>query len=103
MGERTRGRGHLQPGNDPTGEYVTSNELGGLLAALPEHVHVLLDEALVHFQDVEGVDACLRLVDAFPRLLVVRPFSKVYGFGLRAGYAVCSDGNLECGWHPCWG
>ena len=53
--------------------------------------HVLLDEALIHFQDVEDIDACLRLVDAFPRLLVVRTFSKIYGLsGLRAGYAVGS-------------
>ena len=52
---------------------------------------MLLDEALVHFQDVEDIDACLRLVDAFPRLLVVRTFSKIYGLsGLRAGYAVGS-------------
>ena len=56
---------------------------------------MLLDEALVHFQDVEDLDACLRLVDAFPRLLVVRTFSKVYGLsGLRAGYAVGSDARL---------
>jgi histidinol-phosphate aminotransferase len=94
VGERTRAVVICNP-NDPTGEYMTSDELGGLLAALPEHVHVLLDEALVHFQDVEETDACLRLVDAFPRLLVVRSFSKVYGLsGLRAGYAACSDGNL---------
>ena len=56
---------------------------------------MLLDEALVHFQDVEDIDACLRLVDAFPRLLVVRTFSKIYGLsGLRAGYAVGSDARL---------
>ena len=56
---------------------------------------MLLDEALIHFQDVEDVDACLRLVDAFPRLLVVRTFSKIYGLsGLRAGYAVGSDARL---------
>jgi histidinol-phosphate aminotransferase len=66
-----------------------------VLAGLPAHVHVLLDEALVHFQDAEDVDACLRLVDAFPRLLVVRTFSKIYGLsGLRAGYAVGSDVDL---------
>jgi histidinol-phosphate aminotransferase len=94
VGERTRAVVICNP-NDPTGEYATSEELGGLLSALPAHVHVLLDEALVHFQDVEDVDACLRLVKAFPRLLVVRTFSKVYGLsGLRAGYAVSSDGNL---------
>jgi histidinol-phosphate aminotransferase len=81
--------------NDPTGDYVPSEELGALLAALPEHVYVLLDEALVHFQSFEHVDACLRLVEAFPRLLVVRTFSKAWGLsGLRAGYAVGSDAGL---------
>jgi histidinol-phosphate aminotransferase len=81
--------------NDPTGEYTPAEELGALLSALPEHAHVLLDEALVHFQDAEEVDACLRLVEAFPRLLVVRTFSKAYGLsGLRAGYAVSSDAAL---------
>ena len=81
--------------NDPTGDYVPAAELRELLAALPEHVHVLLDEALVHFQDVEELDACLRLTEAFPRLMVVRTFSKVYGLsGLRAGYAVSGDAAL---------
>ena len=81
--------------NDPTGDYLRAHELGAILAGLPAHVHVLLDEALVHFQDVEDVDACLRLVDAFPQLLVVRTFSKIYGLsGLRAGYAVGTDVDL---------
>jgi histidinol-phosphate aminotransferase len=81
--------------NDPTGAYLHSQELGALLAGLPDHVHVLLDEALVHFQDLESQDACLRLIEAFPRLLVVRTFSKIYGLsGLRGGYAVGSDPDL---------
>jgi histidinol-phosphate aminotransferase len=92
--ERTRAIVVCNP-NDPTGHYLPAAELGRLLAVLPERVHVLLDEALVHFQDVEEADACLRLVDAFPRLLVVRTFSKVYGLsGLRAGYAVGTDADL---------
>jgi histidinol-phosphate aminotransferase len=94
VSERTRAVVICNP-NDPTGVYTRSEDLGGLLSALPEHVHVLLDEALVHFQDVEDTDACLRLVDAFPRLLLVRTFSKIYGLsGLRAGYAVGSDARL---------
>ncbi|MEA2428572.1 MAG: histidinol-phosphate aminotransferase [Thermoleophilaceae bacterium] len=75
--------------NDPTGTYLDSQALGALLSALPDHVNVLLDEAYIEFQDVEDVDACLRLVDAFPRLLVFRTFSKIWGLsGLRAGYVV---------------
>ena len=81
--------------NDPTGTYYRSEELRELLSALPEQVFVLLDEALIHFQDVEELDACLRLVDDFERLLVVRTFSKIYGLsGLRAGYAVGTDARL---------
>src|SRR3954454_21775480 len=77
--------------NDPTGTYMSSDELGALLGSLPEHVHVFLDEAFIQFQDVEEEDACLRLVDAFPRLLVFRTLSKIYGLsGLRAGYVVVS-------------
>ena len=75
----------------PPAPISTRRRSAGLLRALPERVHVLLDEALVHFQDVEDVDACLRLTDEFPRLVCFRTFSKVYGLsGLRAGYAVGS-------------
>ena len=94
IGERTRVLVLCNP-NDPTGEYTSSEELRSLLSSLPDQVHVLLDEALVHFQGIEDVDACLRLIEEFPRLLVVRTFSKIYGLsGLRAGYAVSSDSHL---------
>jgi histidinol-phosphate aminotransferase len=89
--DRTRMVAICNP-NDPTGTYLTAADLGALLSDLPDGVHVLLDECLVDFQDVEPVDACLRLTDAFPNLLVVRTFSKIYGLsGLRAGYAVASS------------
>jgi histidinol-phosphate aminotransferase len=77
--------------NDPTGDYLPAQSLRWLLGEVPEHVHVLLDEAFVHFQDIEPIDSCLGLVNEFPRLLVFRTFSKVYGMaGLRAGYVVGS-------------
>ena len=90
IGERTRVLALCNP-NDPTGTYMRSDAVGDLLSRLPEHVHVLLDEAYVQFQDVEDEDSCMRLVEAFPRLLVFRTFSKAYGLsGLRAGYVVGS-------------
>ena len=77
--------------NDPTGAYLPADDLGELISMLPERVWVLLDEAYIQFQDVEEEDAGLRLVEAFPRLLVFRTFSKIYGLsGLRAGYVVAS-------------
>jgi len=91
VGERTRVVALCNP-NDPTGTYLPSDSVGALASSLPEHVHVLVDEAYIEFQDVEPRDSVLRLIDAFPRLLVFRTFSKVYGLsGLRAGYAVGSS------------
>ena len=77
--------------NDPTGAYIESAQIAELASRLPERVHLLLDEAYIQFQNVEDEDTCLRLVELFPRLLVFRTFSKVYGLsGLRAGYVVGS-------------
>jgi histidinol-phosphate aminotransferase len=88
VNERTRVLVLCNP-NDPTGAYVSSQAVGELLSRLPGHMHVVLDESYVEFQDVEPEDACMALVEAFPRLLVVRSFSRIYGLsGIRAGYAV---------------
>jgi histidinol-phosphate aminotransferase len=95
VNERTRVVVLCNP-NDPTGTHLPSQRVAALLARLPERVHVLLDEALVHFQDREPEDACLRLTDARRNLLAVRSFSKIYGLsGLRAGYAVGSDASAD--------
>jgi histidinol-phosphate aminotransferase len=77
--------------NDPTGTYLPADRLGDLLARLPAHVHTVVDESYIQFQDVEPEDSVMSLVEAFPQLVVVRSFSKVYGLsGVRAGYAVGS-------------
>lgn len=82
--------------NDPTGTYLDSNAVASLASDLPERVHLLVDEALVQFQDAEPPDSVLRLVDAFPRVVVFRTFSKIYGLsGLRAGYAVGSTASTR--------
>jgi histidinol-phosphate aminotransferase len=94
VNERTRMVALCNP-NDPTGELLRVADLRALLGALPERVVVLLDEALRDFVDAEERDAALALAEDFPRLLVVRTFSKAWGLaGLRVGYAV---GGPEAG------
>lgn len=81
--------------NDPTGEHLTSAALRELLAALPDHVSLLLDEALADFVTAERVETA-ELLDDHPRLLIFRTFSKIYGLaGLRAGYALGGPGSEE--------
>ena len=88
--------------NDPTGEHLASGALRELLAALPEHVSLLLDEALADFVTAEREaangtgSATLALLDEHPRLLIFRTFSKIYGLaGMRAGYALGGPGSEE--------
>jgi histidinol-phosphate aminotransferase len=79
--------------NDPTGSYIPADEVRRLATALPEHAHLLVDEAYIQFQDVEPEDSVLRLVDELERVVVFRTFSKIYGIsGLRCGYVVGSSG-----------
>jgi histidinol-phosphate aminotransferase len=93
VNERTRLVALCNP-NDPTGELLPVAGLRALLAALPERVVVLLDEALREFVDAEERDAALALAAEFPRLLVFRTFSKAWGLaGLRVGYAVGGPGS----------
>ncbi len=82
--------------NDPTGGHIAAEQVASIFAELPERAHLMVDEALVHFQDAEHVDSVLRLTDALPRFLVLRTFSKIYGLsGLRAGYAVGSSASTS--------
>ena len=95
VSERTRVLVLCNP-NDPTGTYLQADEVRRLASALPEYVHLLVDEAYVQFQDLEPEDSVLRLVDDFERVVVFRTFSKIYGIsGLRCGYAVAASGAAK--------
>jgi histidinol-phosphate aminotransferase len=92
VNEKTRVVAICNP-NDPNGAYMSTAALRRLLERLPEHVTVLLDEALTEFVDAEPPGGSLELLDDFPRLLVFRTFSKIYGLaGMRCGYVLGSAG-----------
>jgi len=78
--------------NNPTGTVVHGDELERFLAAVPEDVLVVVDEAYVHFDtDPESADG----VDFFrrhPNVAVLHTFSKAYGLAaLRVGYAIAPE------------
>jgi len=74
--------------NNPTGTIVTHTEVGAFLAALPEHVVAVFDEAYMEFADDPTFPRMLDYVQLGHKLLVTRTFSKLHGLaGLRIGYA----------------
>ena len=79
--------------NNPTGTYLTHDEIIGFLKKIPDGVIVILDEAYADFADESDFPDSSTLLNAYPNLVVTRTFSKLYGLaGLRVGYAV---GNPE--------
>ncbi|MDX1621387.1 MAG: aminotransferase class I/II-fold pyridoxal phosphate-dependent enzyme [Nitriliruptorales bacterium] len=77
------------PGN-PTGAHLTGDELKQVVAGIPEHVTVAIDEAYHHFAAGQrGYGTVRELAVEHPRLLVLRTFSKAYALaGLRVGWMV---------------
>ena len=77
--------------NNPTGTYVTKNEVAGFIKALPEGVVVVFDEAYDTFIDVNDYPDSLSYLKKKKNIIILRTFSKAYGLaGLRLGYAIAA-------------
>jgi histidinol-phosphate aminotransferase len=77
--------------DNPMGSWWPAAELQRLIAALPDGVLLLLDEA---YCDTAPADAIPPIEVANPQVLRLRTFSKAYGLaGARIGYAV-GDADL---------
>ena len=75
--------------NNPTGAYLNTQQLEGLLEQIPSQVLVVLDEAYADFAEAPNFPDSRRLPARFGNLLILRTFSKLYGLaGLRVGYGV---------------
>lgn len=79
---------YLPNPNNPTGSYVTHQELKHLLDNVPQSTLVLLDEAYIEFSgDLPDYPKALTLRQ--DNLLILRTFSKAYGLaGFRIGYGI---------------
>jgi histidinol-phosphate aminotransferase len=75
--------------NNPTGTLTSRADLATLLAEVPPHVVIALDEAYVEFLDDPSDNLALVRDGKQPNLILLRTFSKIFGLaGLRLGYGV---------------
>ncbi len=75
--------------NNPTGPSVSQHELDAVLAQVPEHVLVVVDEAYLEFVRMDDAVNGLMTYRGRSNVVLLRTFSKAYGLaGLRVGYAV---------------
>lgn len=79
--------------NNPTGSYVTRQELADLQAGLPSHVLLVVDGAYREYVEQPDYSSGIELVSAGKQnVLVTGTLSKIFGLGgLRVGWAYGSD------------
>jgi histidinol-phosphate aminotransferase len=76
--------------NNPTGTYLSFDEVKRLRAGLPEDVLLVLDAAYAEYVRKNDYEAGIELVATTHNTVMTRTFSKIYGLAsLRIGWAYC--------------
>ena len=79
---------YLANPNNPTGSYLTREEMKRLHAGLPGNVLLVIDAAYGEFVDAPDYDIGLELARAHDNVVMTRTFSKIHGLAaLRLGWA----------------
>ena len=82
--------------NNPTGTYLTADELKRLHAGLPASALLVVDAAYAEYVGKNDYDSEFEMVEAFDNVVLTRTFSKVYGLAsLRVGWAYCPEHVAE--------
>jgi len=73
--------------NNPTGTYITKDEVRRLQAGLPGNVLLVIDAAYAEYVSRNDYESGVELVDQAANVVMTRTFSKIYGLGgLRLGW-----------------
>src|SRR5262252_543628 len=76
--------------NNPTGTYLSAQELSRLHAALPPSVLLAIDAAYGEFVNRNDYEPGIALVNRAENVVMLRTFSKIYALaGLRLGWVYC--------------
>ena len=80
--------------NNPTASLTPTKDIEWLVANLPPHTVLLVDEAYIHFVDPSQIKSAIKHVRDNNSVIVTRTFSKIYGMaGARAGFG-CANAEL---------
>jgi histidinol-phosphate aminotransferase len=89
VSERTRICFLANP-NNPTGSYLSADELRRLCENLPENVLLVVDAAYAEYVTARDYTSGRELVEAHDNVVMIRTFSKIHGLAaLRLGWAYC--------------
>lgn len=82
--------------NNPTGTFLTSDELEHLRQALPSHVLLVIDAAYSEYVRRGDYNDGIKLANRYQNVVVTRTFSKIYGLAsLRLGWLFGSSEVID--------
>jgi histidinol-phosphate aminotransferase len=82
--------------NNPTGTYLSKNEMLNLRAKLRSNILLVIDDAYFEFMNMNDFISGLDLFKDKKNVIVTRTFSKVYGLaGLRLGWGYSSKEIID--------
>lgn len=75
--------------NNPTGSFLSGEEISQFLKRVPSHIVVVVDEAYNEYLKPEQQYDAIAFARTYPNVIISRSFSKAYGLaGLRLGYGI---------------
>lgn len=82
--------------NNPTGTFISNEEIESFVKDIPKDVIVVIDEAYFDFVYPRKLQSSVKFIDKYPNIIVFRTFSKFFALAaLRIGYAVGNKDVIE--------
>lgn len=82
--------------NNPTGSYVTKDDVRRLHGGLPKNALLVIDAAYAEYVSRNDYESGVELVDGAENVVMTRTFSKIYGMGgLRLGWMYGPPGIVD--------
>jgi histidinol-phosphate aminotransferase len=82
--------------NNPTGTWLTKDQVTNFLDAVSKNIIVVLDEAYFEYVTEDAYPNGIELLKIYKNLIVTRTFSKAYGIaGLRVGYGIACEEVID--------
>ena len=82
--------------NNPTGTYLTENELKQLHKKIPSNILLLIDDAYWEYVQKKDYSSGLAIFKNAKNVLITRTFSKIYGLAsLRLGWGYSSESIIS--------
>jgi histidinol-phosphate aminotransferase len=82
--------------NNPTGTYISKDDVRRLHAGLPKNVLLIIDAAYAEYVSRNDYEIGVELVDQAENVVMTRTFSKIYGLGgVRLGWMYGPAGIVD--------